>query len=167
MKSECRVIVSLGFLLGALAGEAQAQTELSAGDRDFITKAAQGGQAEVAMGKEAAESKAADISAFGKQMIADHTKMNDELAAIAKQKGVAPPDSPSMADSAKGAAMNVMPGKMFDSQYISSQIKDHQATLELLKTEAGSGRDAGSQIFCRKGHTNSSGAPERAAEASG
>jgi len=79
--------------------------------------------------------------------------MNDELAAIAKQKGVTPPDSPSMADSAKGAAMNVMPGKMFDSQYISDQIKDHQATLELLKTEASSGQDPDLKSFAAKGIT--------------
>jgi len=59
--------ISLGVLVGVLAvGGAPAQTGLSSSDRDFITKAAQSGQAEIAMGHEAAESMAADISAFGK-----------------------------------------------------------------------------------------------------
>ena len=81
-------------LAGAPVG---AQTTLSEGDRAFIDQAAQGGNAEVSMGQSAAESKNPAISAFGKQMVADHSKMNDELATLAKQKGYEPPASADLA----------------------------------------------------------------------
>ena len=125
-------------LAGAPVG---AQTTLSEGDRAFIDQAAQGGHAEVSMGQSAAESKNPAISAFGKQMVADHSKMNDELATLAKQKGYEPPASADLASQAKGAVVDVLPGKTFDSQYVSSQLDDHKETLALFENEARSGQD--------------------------
>jgi len=145
-----------GLSLGAAAfcfavSTAFAQTTLSEPDRAFIEQAAQGGHAEVAMGQSASESENPAISAFGKQMIADHGKMNDELAAVAKQKGVEPPASPDLASQAKGAVVGAMPGKSFDSQYVSSQLDDHQETLALFQKEAESGQDPALKALASKG----------------
>ena len=142
MAPKARLELSLGAaaLCFALA-TAHAQTALSDGDRAFIEKAAQGGHAEVSMGQSAAESKNPAISAFGKQMVADHSKMNDELAMLAKQKGFEPPASADMASQAKGALVDALPGKTFDSQYVSSQLDDHKETLALFEKEAQSGQD--------------------------
>jgi putative membrane protein len=120
---------------------AQAQTALSDADRAFIEQAARGGHAEVSMGESAAKSENAAISAFGKQMIADHGMMNDELAALAKQKGVEPPTSADLASQAKGAVVGALPGTTFDKQYVSSQLDDHNETLALFQQEAQSGQD--------------------------
>src|SRR5207248_6437936 len=45
------------------------------GDKKFVTKAAQGGAAEVKMGRLAAENaQSEDVKTFGKKMVEDHTK---------------------------------------------------------------------------------------------
>jgi putative membrane protein len=147
---------SLKAPLGAAAfclalSTAQAQTTLGDADRAFIEQAAQSGHAEVSMGQSAAESENAAVSAFGKQMIADHGKMNDELAALAKQKGVEPPSSADLASQAKGTATAVLPGATFDKQYVSSQLDDHKETLALFQQEAQSGQDPDLKALAEKG----------------
>lgn len=76
---------------------------LSSGDRDFIMKAADGGMAEVALGR-LAVSKASnsDVKAFGQRMVDDHSKANDQLMQLAQTKGVTLPDWQAMA----GTSMN-------------------------------------------------------------
>lgn len=133
---------SLRLSLGAAAlclgfSTAQAQTALSDADRAFVEQAAHSGHAAV--------------SAFGKQMIADHGMMNDELAALARRKGVAPPTGPDLASRAKGAAVGVMPGKTFDKQYVNSQLDDHKETLTLFQKEAQSGQDPELKTLAAKG----------------
>jgi putative membrane protein len=138
---------ALGFAMAA----AQAQTVLSDGDREFIEQAAHGGHAEVSMGQSAAESKNPAISAFGKQMVTDHSKMNEELAMLAKRKGFEPPASADMASQAKGAVVDALPGTTFDSQYVSSQLDDHKETLVLFQQEAQSGQDTDLKALALKG----------------
>lgn len=127
-----------------------AQSTLSDADREFVKTAAESSAAEVSMGKSAAESKNQAVADFGKQMIHEHTQMNDELAALAKGKGVEPPSSPDAASMAKGAVTSVLPGQAFDSQYISSQLDDHKETLALLQKQAQSGGDPELKAFAAK-----------------
>jgi putative membrane protein len=138
------------MVLGLAVSSANAQTKLSETDQDFIETAAQSGAAEVAMGKTASESKNTAVAEFGKMMISEHTQMNEELAGIAKQKGVEPPSSPDLASQAKDAAMNVLPGSTFDKQYVSSQLDDHQETLQLLQQQAQEGQDTELKAFAQK-----------------
>src|SRR3712207_9146343 len=63
--------------------------------------------AEVTMGKKAAESENPAVREFGQQMVTEHTQMNDDLAAIAQQKGVSMPSSADLASQAKDVMMNV------------------------------------------------------------
>ena len=147
---------SLRLSLGAAAlclglSTAQAQTALGDADREFVEQAAHAGHAEISMGESAAESENAAVSAFGKQMIADHSMMNDELAALAKRKGVEPPTGPDLASQAKGAVVGVMPGTAFDKQYVSSQLDDHKETLALYQKEAQSGQDPELKALAVKG----------------
>ena len=67
--------------------------------------------------------------------------MNQELAALAKEKGVEPPTSASLTDQAKGAVMSVMPGATFDKQYVSEQLTAHKETLALMEKQASGGDD--------------------------
>ena len=118
-----------------------ARAEASEADREFIDKAAMGGQAEVANGETAAKSENSAIADFGNQMVREHGAMNQELAALAKQKGVEPPTSASLTDQAKGAVMSVMPGATFDKQYVSEQLTAHKETLALMEKQASGGDD--------------------------
>ncbi len=54
-----------------------------------MRKAAKGGMMEVAMGRLAAQNaQSDDVKSFGKRMVTDHSKANDELKSIAAKKGV-------------------------------------------------------------------------------
>jgi hypothetical protein len=62
---------------------------LSAKDKTFMKNAAEGGLMEVTMGNLAEQNaQSQDVKPFGKRMVADHSKVNDELKAIAQQKGL-------------------------------------------------------------------------------
>ncbi len=101
----------------SLAGVAAAQdtpagksSSLSANDKKFMKKAAKGGMMEVAMGKLAEEKgQSDDVKSFGKRMVTDHSKANDELKKIAAQKNVKlPAKEPTVSWSSDKAYMDMM-----------------------------------------------------------
>ena len=105
-------------------------SSLSAQDKTFMKKAAKGGLMEVAMGKMAEQNaQNEDVKAFGKRMVTDHSKANDELKAIAEKKGV------------------TLSGKeptekwTSDKAYMSSMVKDHEKDLTEFREEANNGSD--------------------------
>ena len=83
-------------------------------------------------------------------MVTDHTKMNDELATIAKSKGVEPPDSASLTQQAEAAAVSILPGSTFDKTYVSQQLAGHKEALGLLQNEASTGTDPQLKAFAQK-----------------
>ena len=131
------VIVALAIGAISLTGVAKAQntpasqgSSLSAKDKAFMKKAATGGIMEVSMGK-LAEEKAIneDVKSFGKRMVSDHGKANDELKKIASDKSVTlPTKEPTGKWSSDKAYMNMM-------------VKDHEKDLAEFKEEANSGSD--------------------------
>jgi putative membrane protein len=123
---------------------------LSDTDRSFITKASQANYAEIAAGQAATKSQNAAIRDFGVRMVKDHSEMNNELTVIATKKGIQPPTSAGVTNSAENAYLNALPGQTFDSQYVSRQISDHQATLQLLQQQASAGQDAELRAFAEK-----------------
>ena len=95
-----------------------------------MKKAAKGGMMEVAMGKVAEQKgQSEDVKSFGKRMVADHGKANDQLKKIAAQKNVKlPAKEPSVTWSSDKAYMDMM-------------VKDHEKDLAEFKEEANSGSD--------------------------
>ena len=126
-----------------------ARADVSEAERDFINKAAMSGHEEVSTGHTAAESKNTAVAAFGRQMVTDHTKMNAELATIAKSRGVEPPDSASLMQRAEAAAVSVLPGSTFDKTYVSQQLAGHKEALGLLQNEASTGTDPQLKAFAQ------------------
>jgi putative membrane protein len=120
-------------------------------DTTFAAKAAVGGMAEVALGKMAAakgiDSKVKD---FGKMMVMDHSKANNELMAIAKAKNIALPTALDAEHQAKSDSLNKLTGKDFDKAYVKAMVEDHQKTLDLMKGEAANGKDAELKGFATK-----------------
>jgi putative membrane protein len=149
-------LASGGLCLGVSAKAAQKKEEankspspaastaaLSAKDKTFMKEAAKGGQMEVDMGKMAqGKGKNAEVKKIGGTMIADHTKANNELMAIAKKKGVdlskEKPPKHSMNDA------------NFDKEYIDMMVKDHEKDLAEFQTEAKNGSDADVKAFASK-----------------
>lgn len=63
--------------------------KMSQKDVNFIQKAAGGGAQEVENGKMAGkQGKSAEVRSIGARMVADHTRINKELTALANRKGV-------------------------------------------------------------------------------
>jgi len=123
----------------------------SSTDTDFATKAAQAGMAEVAAGK-VAESKgaSASVKAFGKRMVADHTKAGDELKKVADKSGVSLPASPSPEQQQVNQRLEGMQGADFDRAYSQQMVKDHEEAVALFKNEASAGSDANLKAFAQK-----------------
>lgn len=136
--------------LSLAAGQAMAQ-QISPADKTFATKAASGGQAEIALGKLASQN-AADpqVRAFGERMVADHSQANDALMQIAKQQELAIPDKPDSADSATEQRLANLKGRSFDAAYMKDMVQDHQTDVADFRREAETGRDPQLKAFAQK-----------------
>jgi putative membrane protein len=111
-------------------------------DQTFVTKAAQGGAAEVADGQLALSKDASPrVKMIAQHMVTDHAKANDKLASIAEARGMKVPRSPSMMDDATMLKQKVLSGNAFSSAYLHDQQAAHQQTIALFKQEIASGQD--------------------------
>lgn len=106
-------------------------------DRAFVKKAAEGGLAEVRLGK-LAEQKATspDLKNFAQKMVNDHTQLNEQMRPIAQQMGVSSPQELSKKDKKEISKLENLSGQQFDDAYIKYMIKDHKQDLSEFKTEA-------------------------------
>lgn len=111
-------------------------------DNHFIQNAAQGGVAEVEMGKLAQQNgQSQDVKDFGKRMVDDHTKANDQLKQLASQKGVSIPDGPNAKDKSDIDRLSKLKADAFDKAYMKEMVSDHKKDVAEFQREANSGRD--------------------------
>jgi putative membrane protein len=133
------IIVAALSLAGVVMAQdtpASKSSSVSVKDKTFMKKAAKGGMMEVAMGKLAEQNgQSEDVKSFGKRMVTDHGKANDELKSIASQKGV---QLPSKEPSTKWSS---------DKAYIDAMVKDHEKDLAEFQEEAKTGTDADVKKF--------------------
>ena len=116
---------------------------------DFLKAAAQGGMAEVKLGNLAAtKSQNAEVKAFGKLMVADHTKANTELTALAKKKNISLPSDigshQSTVDDLTKATSD------FDKNYVNDMVKDHEEDVAAFQKQADSATDPDVKAFAAK-----------------
>jgi len=117
-------------------------------DSSFYKNAAEGGLAEVQLGKLAQEkSSNASIKDFGAMMVSDHSAADDKLQAIATAKDLKLPTSPGIGQMATKTKLEVLSGDTFDKSYIKDMIKDHQEDIALFKKEAASGQDPDAKAY--------------------
>ncbi|HET7442087.1 MAG TPA: DUF4142 domain-containing protein, partial [Terriglobales bacterium] len=112
-------------------------SQLSASDRTFIKKAAQGGLAEVELGKLATEKASSDsVKKFGQRMVDDHSKANEELKEVAGKVGVTLPDKLSPKDQATKDRLSKLNGEQFDAAYMRDMVKDHTKDVAEFRQES-------------------------------
>jgi putative membrane protein len=117
-------------------------------DRLFTTLAAQGGLAEVELGKVAQQKSRNDaVTAFAKRMVDDHCKSNARLAELAKQGGLPLPTEPAPDQIEMRQRLSALNGTAFDAEYMRAQVTDHQKTVQLLLWVIASGENADLQRF--------------------
>ena len=115
---------------------------LSESDKDFIMKAAQGGMAEVVLGSLAAQQGTdAGVKSFGNRMTNDHGKANDELKALATNKGLALPTDLDAEGKKTQDELSKKSGKDFDKAYIDDMVKDHEKDVAEFQKESTAAQD--------------------------
>jgi putative membrane protein len=122
--------------------------KVTASDRVFMRKAAEGGQAEVELGRLASEKASSpEVKQFGQRMVDDHSKANDRLKQIASEKGVKLPEKLSAKDEATKRRLEKLSGKSFDRAYIRDMVADHSQDAAEFRTEANKAKDPALKNF--------------------
>jgi putative membrane protein len=133
--------------------ETQANTQRSKAPADskWVIEAAQGGMAEVELGKLASDKAAnADVKQFGQRMATDHQKANDELKTVAQQKNITLPAELDAKHKADVARLSKLSGDAFDRAYMKMMLADHRADVSKFKMESQSGKDPDVKAFAAK-----------------
>jgi putative membrane protein len=132
------------------AAQSQQGGTLSAADRQFVTKAAEGGKAEVELGQLAADKASSpEVKKFGQRMVDDHGKANQELQQVASQKGINVPDKLSSKDEATKARLEKLSGKQFDQAYMHSMVADHTKDVSEFQQASTAAKDPDVRSFAK------------------
>src|SRR5437899_6655685 len=131
---------TMTFAVTATIASAQnTANRMGSPDNTWMTKAAQGGMAEVELGKLAQTQGSSDaVKQFGQRMVDDHTKANEELTRIAADKGITLPSGLDAKNQATKDRLSKLSGKDFDRAYMEDMVKDHRGDVAEFKKEAAS-----------------------------
>lgn len=113
-------------------------------DRGFIIDQLEDGNREVRLGRLAEERAAhADVKAFGRMMVDDHTRAGTELKRIAGQHNLTPENGDRADAMDRGGLfdrLSQLEGAEFDRAYMDAMVDDHEDAVDDLEDKAG---DAG------------------------
>lgn len=117
----------------------------------FAKESAQGGLAEVQMGKLAvAHASNPAVKQFGQQMVDDHTKANNELLAVAARKNLTLPTAPTSEQQSEADKLGKLSGADFDKEYVEAMVKDHEHDVEDFQIQADKGNDPDVKAYAAK-----------------
>jgi len=154
------IAATVVLAMGAMPAFAQQKTSTAhkqgtaakpVNDNTFVTKAAQGGLAEVELGKLAVEKASSDqVKQFGQRMVDDHGKANEELKTLAQQKNITVPTDIGAKEKALRDHLTKLSGPAFDRAYMSAMLSDHKKDVGEFRVESTSGKDADIKAFAAK-----------------
>ena len=132
-----------GLFLSAVVGLAPAaaqQPQSLASDSAFIAKAASAGLLQVKLGKLAEkQGTSPSVVEFGKRMVADYSRTNEQLKSAAKNAGFLAP-ALLRQDQQIFDRFNSMGRSSFDKNYMAEMVKQHNEEVRLFQEEAAGGR---------------------------
>lgn len=100
----------------------------------FVKDAAQDGMAEIALAKVALEKSQNDeVKKFAQRMEEDHSQANDQLATVARAKGLSVPKQMDAKHEALVKMMSAKSGAAFDKSYADHMAKDHTKAVALFQ----------------------------------
>lgn len=161
------VASAAAFCLFVASGPARAQEETPAArhaqsqsarrgnpphsDEAFVRNAAEGGMAEVKLGQLAEEKgQSEEVKKFGRRMVEDHTKANEELKQIAQRENINLPTGESRRDSQVYESLSKLSGEAFDRAYAQEMVKDHQKDVSEFKQETTSAQNPALKQFAQQ-----------------
>jgi putative membrane protein len=125
--------------------------KLDKNDEEFMVKAANGGLLEVAAGKLANEKgMSPEVKEFGKHMMEDHQKANDELKQLAEAKKIMLPDSMDNNAKDKIEKLSKKSGKDFDKEYMNEMVSDHKNDVNEFEDAAKNAKDPELKAWAEK-----------------
>jgi putative membrane protein len=147
MRKASIVVSALALALAASSGgTAMAQQatmqvaqadKLSAEDQEFLRKAIQSGEAEVAISNLALEKSLNEqVRKFAERMVKDHTAANQRLMSLEEGSSRTLPKQMEQKHEAMLDKLSQLSGDEFDRQYMQGQVQDHQAAVKLFASEA-------------------------------
>jgi putative membrane protein len=125
-------------------------TNTASKEPDFMKEAAQGGMAEVELGKLAvSKAQNPEVKKYGQMMVTDHTKANDELKALAAKKNYTLP-SDIGSNKSTVEKLSSLSGADFDKAYVKDMVEDHETDVAAFQKQADSATDPDIKAFAAK-----------------
>lgn len=133
---------------GGTGSGQQGGGSVNAQDRTFVTTAASSGLMEVETGRLASEKGAsAEVKSFGQQMVTDHTRANERLMTLARNKGMTPPAQMNAQHRQQTQRLSGLSGAEFDRAYITQMVQAHQQDVALFEQQSRNGGDPDLKAF--------------------
>ncbi len=131
-------MLKTGLIVIAASGIAAAAAAQAPNDAQIAAIVVTANQVDINAGR-LAEQKAqnAQVKAFGKQMVTDHTGVNKQATELVTKLGVKPEDNPTAQSLKSGGDDNVktlkaLNGAAFDKAYIDHEVAYHQQVLDAM-----------------------------------
>lgn len=122
-------------------GSGPASSRLPLQDREFIERATEGNNGEIAIGRLVeGRTTRADVLEYGHMMVREHTAANAQLGAIARTKNIVLPASLGAHQAGFDRVVNRR-GDPFDEEFLRVMIADHHKAKLLYSSEASGGVD--------------------------
>ena len=129
-------------------GNNQNMSKLSPHDAQFVKEAAQGGVAEVELGRLAQQKASSeDVKKFGERMAHDHAQINKTLTQLAERDSIPLPKHLSAKDRTLKDRLEKLNGAQFDHVYMENMVKDHKQDISEFQHEARNAQNADVQEF--------------------
>jgi putative membrane protein len=128
-------LIAAGVLL---AGATSAFAQAGPNDAQIAHIVVTANQVDIDAGKVAQQKGSnAEVKAFGKQMVTDHSGVNKQATELAGKLGVKPEDNPTSQSLKAGGDANVkhlktLKGKEFDKAYVDHEVAYHQQVLDAI-----------------------------------
>lgn len=117
----------------------------------FLAEAAQGGMAEVELGKLAAtKAQDAEVKKFAQMMVDDHSKANAELKTLAAKKNLTLPTDVGSSHKSTMDELKALTGADFDKAYVEAMVDDHETDVAAFKDQAEDSTDPDVKAFAAK-----------------
>lgn len=127
-------LAAAAFAIRAASRLHAANQAQSISSEAFVDQASAKGIAEIETAKLALEkSQNEAVKGFAQMMIDDHRRANQQLAKLAKSKGLEVSDDAELINQAKALVLKLRSEDSFDKAYMNHQVLAHRETIELFR----------------------------------
>ena len=133
------LFLAMGLGMGVALEQTSNSTGASSQDKQFLKDLGQDSNFEIKTAQLALQkSPSQDVKAYAHMLIADHTRLKQQVASADRVAGVTPiaADDMTVADHAKLEELKLLSGESFDKSYIKGLVKGNEDIQKEEKSEA-------------------------------